>query len=64
MKTPKLSPIVIGVVLAACAACRSGPDSHGGHHAAAAKTSTDVASAAAAHVNTAVAPSPAPAGMM
>ena len=64
MTTPKLSPIVIVVVLAACTACRSEPDPLAGHDAASAATSTDVASAAAAHVNTAVAPSPAPAGMV
>ena len=55
--------IVLPFVVTACIACRSEPDSHAGHHAAPAQTSTDVAPAAAAHVNPAVAPGPAPAGM-
>ena len=70
--------MVLAVVLAACAACTSEPDSHAGHPPASEATSTGAASAAstpprkgrvagapaAAHVNTTAAPGPAPAGMV
>ena len=62
MTTPKVRQIVLAVALAAGAACKSDPDSHAGRHTA--SPSTDAASSAAAHVNSAVAPGPAPEGMV
>lgn len=49
MTRSRIPSIILAAVLTACAACRSEPDSHAG---------------AAAHVNTTVAPGPAPAGMV
>jgi len=56
--------IALAVVLTAGAACNSKPDSPAGQHPASAPTPADATSAAAVHVNTAVAPGPAPSGMV